>query len=415
MPRRVAITGLGIVSSMGNRFSDVCKRLYRGESGIRKMNEWEAFNMRSCVGGAVDDPQQLLKQSGLPRKKLRYASASGIYCAVAANDAIQDAAVDLSAYDHTKIGCIVGNGTSGLLTIYHAGELLYADRANRIDPYSVCKTMANSCSAVITNLFALRGRSYSISSACTTSMHNIGHAYELIRDGQLDMAIAGGGEEFHELIAAAFNAMRLALSSNFNDSPEKASRPYDVDRDGFVLSGGAGIVILEPLDAARQRGARIYAEIVGFAANSDGYDYILPEPEGQQGAACMNSAIESAHIAKGDIDYINTHGTATLDGDVAEVNAMRQVFGDHIPAFSSTKSMSGHSIGAAGAQELIYCIGMLEDQFIAPSINIDRRDAAFEGLPIVTETRSAPLHIVMSNGFGFGGTNAVVILKKADD
>lgn len=207
--------------------------------------------------------------------------------------------------------------------------------------------------------------------------------------------------------------MRLALSSHFNDAPEKASRPYDADRDGFVLSGGAGIVVLEALDTARQRGAQVYAEMIGHGANSDGHDFILPEPEGQQGAACMRSAIASAGITAGDIDYINTHGTSTLDGDVAEVNAMREVFGDHMPAFSSTKSMSGHAIGAAGAHELIYCVGMLQQQFIAPSINIDRLDPAFDGLPIVTETRSAPLNIVLSNSFGFGGHERDVDLKKS--
>ncbi len=414
MSHRVAITGLGIVSSLGNRFSDVCQRLSDGESAIRKVDQWEAFKMRSCVGGTVDDPRQLLKQSGLPKKQLNYASESAIYCALAANDAVLDAGVDLNTYDHAKIGCIVGNGTSGLVPIYQAAKLLYEDRMNRVNPYTVCMAMANSCSAVITNLFALRGRSYSISSACATSTHNIGHAYELVRDGQLNMAICGGGEEFNELIAGAFGAMRLALSSHFNDTPERASRPYDADRDGFVLSGGAGIVILEALGSARQRGARIYAELIGFGANSDGYDFILPEPDGQQGAACMRSAMASAQLTNRDIDYINTHGTSTLDGDLAEVNAMREVFGDHLPAFSSTKSMSGHAIGAAGAHELIYCIGMLQQQFIAPSINIDRLDPAFDGLPIVTATRSTPLDIVMSNNFGFGGTNATLIIKKAD-
>ncbi len=415
MPRRVAITGLGIVSSLGNRFSDVCEHLYHGESGIRKIDTWETHNLRSSVGGMIDDPKQLLKQSGLPKKKFNYASDSGIYCALAATDALQDAGIDLSTRDHSRIGCIVGNGTSGLLTIGRAAILLNDGRPHRINPYSVCMTMANCCSAVIANLFELQGRSYSISSACSTSAHNIGHAYELIRDGQLDMAITGGGEDFNELIAAAFNAMRVALASRYNDTPEQASRPYDADRDGFVLSGGAGIVILEALDDARERGARIYAELIGYAANSDGYDFILPEPEGRQGAACMTNAIESAGITRGEIDYINTHGTATREGDVAEVNAMHLAFGDDLPAFSSTKSMSGHAIGAAGAHELIYSLGMLQHQFIAPSINIDRRDAAFDGLPIVTETRSTPLNIIMSNSFGFGGTNAALILKKVDN
>jgi 3-oxoacyl-[acyl-carrier-protein] synthase-1 len=274
--------------------------------------------------------------------------------------------------------------------------------------------MASSSSAAVANLLKIKGRSYSLSSACATSAHNIGHAYELIRAGVLNRAIAGGGEDTAELIAAAFQGLRLALSTHYNDTPTEASRPFDANRDGFVISGGGGIVVLEDLDEAVARGARIRAEVLGYAANSDGFDLVLPEPEGAQAGACMRAAISDAGIEPTAIDYVNTHGTSTIHGDIAEVKAIRTTFGDRVPPFSSTKSMTGHGIGAAGALELIFCIGMMEQGFIAPSINIDTPDPAVEGLPVVTETRHQALTTVLSNNFGFGGTNASLVIRRFD-
>jgi len=276
----------------------------------------------------------------------------------------------------------------------------------------VLLAMSSSASANIANVFPVGGRSYSISSACATSTHNIGHGFELIRGGALNTAIAGGGEEVNALITAAFCAMRLALSTQYNDSPEKASRPYDVNRDGFVIGGGGGIVILEELEHARERGAKVYCEILGYAANSDGYDMTLPEREGRQTGDCMRLAIEDAGINPASIDYINTHGTSTVAGDLAEIAAIRRVFQGNIPFVSSTKSLGGHSLGAAGAHEVIHCIGMIEENFIAPSKNIEVLDPQFEDIPIVREPKEANLEIVMSNNFGFGGTNACIILGK---
>ena len=325
-----------------------------------------------------------------------------------------DAGLSEADLAESATGCIVGSGVGSVDSVSKAAQLYFDNRVRRIDPYAVLRCMSSSASTAVANLLKIRGRSYSLSSACATATHNIGHAYELIRDGALDSAVAGGGEDVSELVTASFQALRLALSTRYNETPTRASRPYDADRDGFVIGGGGGIVVLEELERARARGARIRAEIIGFGATSDGYDAVLPEPEGKQAGACMQMAIDGAGCQPSDIEYVNTHGTSTIHGDVAEVKAMQLVFGNDMPLFSSTKSMTGHSIGAAGALELIFCIGMLERGFVAPSINVENPDPVVEGLPLVTETLRRPLTTVLSNNFGFGGTNAALLIRQPD-
>ncbi|MGH9347916.1 MAG: beta-ketoacyl-[acyl-carrier-protein] synthase family protein, partial [Vicinamibacterales bacterium] len=310
--------------------------------------------------------------------------------------------------------CIIGSGVGSVDAVWQAAHLYYTDRLRRVNPYTVLRSMSSSCSAAVANVLGIHGRSYSMSSACATSAHNIGHAYELIRDGAIDRAFAGGAEDVGELVTAAFEAIRLALSTKYVATPAEASRPFDRGRDGFVISGGAGVVVLEAYELAKARGAPIRAEIVGFGATTDGHDLVLPEPAGTYTARCMCTALASAHMTPSDVDYINAHATSTHPGDIAEVRALRQVFGDDMPPFSSTKSMTGHAIGAAGALELIFCIGMIERSFIAPSINVFDPDPEVEGTPLVTRTRSQALTTVMSNNFGFGGSNASLVIRRAD-
>ncbi len=412
--RRVVVTGLGIVSSVGLRYADAIDNILAARSGVEAVPAWRDLALSSAVAGTLHGVDEKKRNAGIPKKKLAYASAAAVYCVLAANDAVCESGVPAEQLASPRSACIVGSGVSGVQAIYSGGTKIFSGKLNRVSPYTVVHAMSSSCSASVANTFGVLGRSYSISSACATSTHNIGHAYELIRSNAIDTAIAGGGEELNELITGAFCSMRMALSTHFNDRPEAASRPYDRDRDGFVISGGGGIVILEDLETARRRGAPILAEILSFAANSDGSDIILPEPEGRQTAVCMRQALDAAGVATCDVDYVNTHGTSTVDGDRAEVRAMRRVFGDAFPAFSSTKSMTGHAVGAAGVNELIYCIGMLDRQAIAPSINVDNLDSEFIDLPLVTETREARLNVIMKNSFGFGGTNAVVVIGKYD-
>lgn len=412
--RRVVITGLGIVSCLGNDYSTVLDALEAGRSGVRAMPEWDAHGLKSLVAGPVSDLEAKREAVPLPKKLLPAMSDSALFCSIAAKDAVADAG--LSAADLARIttGCIVGSGVGSVDAVNRAAQLYFDNRVRRIDPYTVLRCMSSSASAAVTNLLGIRGRSYSLSSACATSAHNIGHAYEMIRDGVLDCAVAGGGEDISELITAAFQGLRLALSTRYNETPTRASRPFDADRDGFVIGGGGGIVVLEELERARARGARIRAEIIGFGATSDAHDAVLPEPEGRQAAACMQMALEEAGCQPGEIDYLNTHGTSTPQGDVAEVRALRLAFGEEVPLFSSTKSMTGHAIGAAGVLELIFCIGMLERGFVAPSINVENPDPAVEGLPLVTETLRKQLRTVISNNFGFGGTNAALVIRQPD-
>ncbi len=412
--RRVAVTGLGLVSCLGNDYRTAIGALKRGASGVRAMPAWREHGLKSLVAGRIDGIEEKKKDAGLPKKLVPGMSEAALYCCLAARDAVADAGLEAQLLEDEGTGCLVGTGASGTESIYRAGELFFGGRLRRIDPYTVLRAMSSSASAAVSNLLGIRGRSYSLSSACATSAHNVGHACELISHGILERAVAGGGEGVSELITAAFQALRLALSTRFNDAPGEASRPFDVARDGFVISGGGGIVVVEELEAARRRGAKIRAEILGWGANSDGFDLVLPQPEGEQAANCMRAALADAGIGPEEVDYVNTHGTGTVHGDVAEVRALKSVFGAGVPPFSSTKSMTGHAIGAAGALELIFSIGMLEDGFLAPSINVENVDPAFAGLPIVTEPRHRPVRTILSNNFGFGGTNASLVVRRFD-
>ena len=412
--RRVVVTGLGIVSCLGSDYPTVLDALEAGKSGVRAMPEWERYGLKSLVAAPATDLEAKKESVALPKKLVPGMSDAALFCSIAAKDAVADAGLNESDLAGSATACIVGSGVGSVDSVSKAAQLYFDHRIRRIDPYAVLRCMSSSASAAVANLLKLRGRSYSLSSACATATHNIGHAYELIRDGALDSALAGGGEDVSELVTASFQALRLALSTRFNETPTKASRPYDADRDGFVIGGGGGIVVLEELERARARGARIRAEIIGFGATSDGYDAVLPEPEGKQAGACMQMAIDGAGCQPSDIEYINTHGTSTIHGDVAEVRAMQLVFDNEMPLFSSTKSMTGHAIGAAGALELIFCIGMLERGFVAPSINVENPDPVVEGLPLVTETLRRQLTTVLSNNFGFGGTNASLVIRQPD-
>ncbi len=410
-PRRVAITGVGLVSCLGHDYAQVVRALQSGASGLRAMPEWESLGLKSRVAGAIVDIEAKLKRTSIP-KKLRLAlSEASKYCCIASLDAVNDSGLPEADVQSDRTACIVGTGIGSVESIYAGGRQVHSGEIAKLSPLVVLKGMASSSSAAVANLLKSHGRSYSISSACATSAHSIGTAYELIRYGVVDRAIAGGGEEVHPLIAAGFQALRFALASKHNDHPERASRPYDVARDGFVVGGGAGIVVLEALDQALARGARVRAEIIGFGTNSDGFDMVMPEPAGIYAAKCMRSALQGSGISPREVGAINTHGTATVKGDLAEVTAMKEVFDGKLPPFSSTKSMTGHPLGAAGALEVIFCVGMLEHNFIAPSINIDELDPDFVGLPVVTTPRFTELDTILSNSFGFGGTNASLLLK----
>lgn len=410
--RRVVVTGLGVISSLGHDYPTVVHNLRQGYSGIHTMPKWIELGFPSTIAGDLADISEKLKNTQIKKSQLAYASDAAVFSILAANDAIIAANLTNNELHSPLTGCIVGSGIGGTMAIYKGAEKIYQGQVKRGSPYTVCHAMSSSCSASLANVFGIKGRSYSISSACATSAHNIGHAYELIRDGALDLALAGGAEELNELMAGAFCAMRMALSSQYNETPSTASRPYDQSRDGFVISGGSGIVILEELERAKARGANIYAEVLGFYANSEGGTMVLPEAEGLQTAECMRGALQNAQLVPSDVGYINTHGTGTQQGDLAEANAIRKLFGDNVPPFSSTKSMTGHAIGASGALEAIYCIGMLENAFLAPSINIETLDPAFEGLPIVRQTVPKAVDVIMSNNLGFGGTNAVLVLGR---
>jgi len=370
--------------------------------------------MKCQVAGTIVGAKEKVSGAKIPAHLLPGMSDGALYSVLAAKEAVQDAALTQGELEDRRTACMIGTSAGSVDSVHRAGEMYYAGQLRRIDPYLAFRCMANTAAAAVANLFHVHGRSYALSSACATGAHNIGHAFELIRAGVIDRAIAGGAEDVSALITVSFQALRLALSTKFNDMPQKACRPYDAARDGVVLSGGAGIVILEAAECAHRRGSRAHAEIIGFGATSDGYDLALPEPEGRQAAACMQMALDDAGLCPSDISYVNMHGTGTVLGDRAEVNAIRETFGANVPPFSSTKSITGHSVAAAGSHELIFCVGMLEGKFLAPSINIDEVDADFMDLPIVRETTPHASQYILSNNFGFGGTNATLIVKRWD-
>jgi 3-oxoacyl-[acyl-carrier-protein] synthase-1 len=392
----------------------VAASLRAGRSGITRVARWAELGLRCHVAGVVEGLDALADRAAVPRLNRAAMSTAALSCAVAARAAVADAGLEPAALASPRAACVVGSGIGSADAIVRGSVELRAGRARRIDPYSVVKAMSSATSAALVHLFGIGGRSYTLASACATSAHAIGHAAELVRAGGAELVLAGGGEEIDELVAASFSALRSALSSRWNDAPESASRPFAADRDGFVPASGAGIVVVESLDHARARGARVRAEIAGFGATSEGFDLVLPEPTGERAAACMSAALADAGAAPAEVDYVNAHATATGAGDLAEARALRLVFGERLPPVSSTKSMGGHALGAAGALEAIHCLLMLEHGFLAPSINSEPRDPELADLPVVTAAVAATPRLVLSNSFGFGGTNAALALRRLD-
>ena len=400
--RRVVITGAGIVSCLGNDLPTVTSALREGRSGIRFVPEFAERGLRSQVAGL---PEVDL-EARIDRKLRRFMGDAAAYAYVALADAIAQSGLATAQISHPRTGLIMGSGGGSPTNQIESADTLREKGVRRVGPYQVTRTMSSTVSACLSTAFGVKGLNYSISSACATSAHCIGVAAQQIQWGMQDVVFAGGGEECSWGMAMLFDAMG-ALSSKRNDTPTLASRAYDADRDGFVIGGGGGALVLESLEHAQARGATILAELVGFGASSDGVDMVAPSGDGA--IACMRQAIAGLDAP---IDYINTHGTSTPVGDVSELRAMREVFGDAMPPFSSTKSLTGHSLGATSVQEAIYCLLMLQNDFIAGSINIDTLDPDAEGLPVVRATRPARLDTVLSNSFGFGGTNASLVLKR---
>lgn len=400
--RRAVITGIGIVSSIGTNQEEVLDSLKHGRSGITFSDEFAEMGLRSQVWGKVD----IDFKEHIDRKQLRFMGDAPAYAYVAMQQAVEDSGLSDDQVSNIRTGIIAGSGGASSKSQVDAADILREKGVKRVGPYMVTKSMASTVSACLATPFKIKGINYSIASACATSAHCIGNALELIQLNKQDVVFAGGGEELHWTLSVQFDAMG-ALSSKYNDDPSAASRTYDADRDGFVSSGGGGMVVVEELEHALARGAKIYAEVVGYGATSDGVDMVAPSGEGA--VRCMQMAMQGVDSK---IDYLNTHGTSTPVGDVKELAAISEVFGEDGPAISSTKSMTGHALGAAGVNETIYSILMMENDFIAPSINVDTLDEAAQGLDVVTEPRAAKLNTVMSNSFGFGGTNATLVLKK---
>ena len=402
--KRVVITGVGIVSSLGNNKDEVTDSLKNGRSGIVFAPEYEENGMRSQVHGAV---KNLDFKEHIDRKQLRFMGDAAAYSYIAMKQAVEDSGLTEDQISNPRTGLVAGSGGGSNSNATEAVSIAKERGVKRIGPYMVTRTMGSTVSACLATPFKIQGINYSISSACSTSAHCIGTAVEQIQLGKQDVVFAGGGEELHWTMSVLFDAMG-ALSTKYNDTPEKASRAYDADRDGFVIAGGGGMVVVEELEHALARGAKIYAEITGYGANSDGYDMVAPSGEGA--VRCMELALSTVN---GDVDYINPHGTSTPVGDTKEAAAIRDVFGAKVPKISSTKSLSGHSLGAAGVHEFIYSLMMLENDFIAPSVNIETMDPECEGMPIVMALEeNAGLTRMMSNSFGFGGTNASLVFEK---
>ena len=402
--RRVAVTGIGIVSSIGGNAEEVLQSLREARPGVVASPEYAQLGFRCQVHAPakIEDWEALVD-----RRAARFLAPGTAYAHIAMDQAIADAGLDAEQISDDRIGLIVGSGGPSTSTIVQAAETTREKGPKRIGPFAVPKAMSSGPSAVLSTWFKIKGINYSISSACATSTHCIGAAFEQIALGNQDMIFAGGCEELDWSLSDLFDAMG-AMSSKFNDQPSKASRAYDKDRDGFVIAGGAGMVVLEELEHAKARGARIYAEISGYAANSDGYDMVAPSGEGA--VRCMRLALKGVDRP---VDYLNPHGTSTPVGDQREMDAVREVFGDRIPLISSTKSLTGHSLGATGAQEAIYCILMMQNDFVCESANIDEIDPAFADLPIVRKRKDGvKLDCVMSNGFGFGGTNGCLVMTR---
>jgi 3-oxoacyl-[acyl-carrier-protein] synthase-1 len=401
--RRVVVTGLGIVSCIGNNKQEVQDALYQGRSGISFDQIYVDMGFRTNVHGAIG----LDTHAVIDKKLRRFMGDAAAFNYIAMREAIEDAGLEESDISNPMTGLIVGSGGASPENQVLAADILRQKGATKkIGPYMVPRTMASTTSACLATAFKIKGLNYSISSACATSAHCIGNGYEQIQMGKQDIVFAGGGEEVHWAMTMLFDAMG-ALSSKYNDTPELASRPYDASRDGFVISGGGGLVVLEELEHAKARGAKIYAELIGYGATSDGYDMVQPSGEGA--VRCMQQSLSTVDAP---IDYINAHGTSTPVGDSRELEAIRTVFGDKMPAISSTKSLTGHALGAAGVNEAVYSLLMMENNFISASANITELDDAAKGMPIITERQDKTLDTVMSNSFGFGGTNATLVFQR---
>ena len=404
--RRVVITGYGIVSCLGNDKHAVLESLREGRSGIRYQESYREVGMRSHVAGSIN----IDRDAYIDRKFKRFMGDAAAFAYISMQQAIEDAGLAESQVSNPRTGLIVGSGGASSSNQVEAADILRNKGIRRVGPYMVTRTMASTVSACLATPFKIKGLNYSISSACSTSAHCIGNAMEQIQMGKQDIVFAGGGEEEHWTLSMLFDGMG-ALSTKYNDNPATASRPYDASRDGFVIAGGGGVVVLEELEHARKRGARIYAELVGYGATSDGSDMVAPSGEGA--VRCMQQALQTVESP---IDYINTHGTSTPAGDIVELKAIKEVFGNNVPPISSSKSLSGHSLGAAGVHETIYTLLMQEHSFIQASANITELDTNAEGMPIVTERRdNVTLDRVMSNNFGFGGTNACLVFQRYRD
>ncbi len=401
--RRVVITGIGIVSCLGNNKAEVLDSLKNGRSGIRFNEEYAELGMRSHVSGSV----QLDTAELIDRKLFRFMGDSAAFAYIAMQEAIEDAGLTEEQISNLRTGIVAGSGGGSPQDQLESNDIAREKGVKRVGPYRVPRTMASSVSACLATAFKIKGINYSISSACATSAHCIGNAAELIQMEKQDLIFAGGSESEHWTLSHQFDAMG-ALSSKYNDTPGKASRAYDADRDGFVAAGGGGMLVVEALDHALERGAKIYAEVTGYGATSDGHDMVAPSGEG--GARAMQIAVANL---EGPVDYINAHGTSTPAGDITELNAIRSVFADNIPTINSTKSLSGHSLGAAGVHEATYSLLMMENDFIAASVNIENLDEGAEGFPIARERKdNLKLNRIMSNSFGFGGTNACLVFDR---
>jgi 3-oxoacyl-[acyl-carrier-protein] synthase I len=405
--KRVVVTGLGIVSSIGNNKAEVVDSLKQGKSGIVFADVYKEMGFRSHVHGAITIDQDEF----IDRKVKRFMGDGAAYNYIAMQQAITDAGLDDSEVSNVRTGLVVGSGGPSTSNQVEAADILRAKGIKKVGPYMVTRNMSSTNTACLATPFKIKGVNYSITSACSTSAHCIGHASELIQLGKQDIVFAGGGEELHWTLSMLFDAMG-ALSSKYNDAPDTASRPYDANRDGFVISGGGGVLVMEELEHAKARGAKIYAELTGYGATSDGYDMVQPSGEGA--VRCMQQAMATVHDK---IDYINAHGTSTPVGDTKELEALRAVFGaENVPWVSSTKSLTGHALGAAGVNEAIYSLLMMENNFLSVSANISDLDPGAEGIKIVRERQdNVALNTIMSNSFGFGGTNATLIFQRFED
>ncbi|MDG2365658.1 MAG: beta-ketoacyl-ACP synthase I [Methylococcaceae bacterium] len=404
--KRVVVTGLGIVSPIGNNQTEVVDSLKVGRSGIVFSEEYQELGFRSHVHGPIN----IDLDEFIDRKVKRFMGDGAAFNYIAMQQAIDDAGLEESDVSNVRTGLIMGSGGPSTSNLVAAADILRAKGVKRVGPYMVPRTMSSTNIACLATPFKIKGINYSITSACATSAHCIGNAMEQIQMGKQDIVFAGGGEEVHWTMSVLFDAMG-ALSSKYNDTPQTASRAYDATRDGFVISGGGGVLVLEDLEHAKARGAKVYAELVGYGATSDGYDMVQPSGEGA--VRCMQQAMATV---TGPVDYINAHGTSTPVGDTRELEALRQVFNDNMPAVSSTKSLTGHALGGAGVNEAIYSMLMMKEQFLCASANITQLDPKAEGVPIVREFRdNVPLKTVMSNSFGFGGTNSTLIFQQLDD